>query len=121
MTDVSTVAARYPELWNERDPARRRDLLAANWTATARYVDPLMAGDDPAAIAGLIAGVQERFPDFRFALLGQPDGHGNHVRFSWGLGPEGGDAPIKGTDIAIVEGGRIAHLIGFLDQVPQAA
>ena len=44
MTDVTMIATRYIELWNERDPQRRRDLLAANWTRDARYVDPLMAG-----------------------------------------------------------------------------
>ena len=45
MTDVNTIARGYIDLWNERTPARRREMLAANWTADARYVDPLMAGD----------------------------------------------------------------------------
>ena len=46
----------------------------------------------------MIAGVQQRFPDFRFTLIGEPNGYGDNVRFSWGLGPEGVDSPIKGTD-----------------------
>ena len=45
MTDVNTVANRYIDLWNERTPSRRRELLAANWTHDAKYVDPLMSGD----------------------------------------------------------------------------
>jgi hypothetical protein len=121
MTDLSAIAHRYIDLWNERDPRARRDLLAANWTSDARYVDPLMAGDGHDGIDALIAGVQQRFPDFRFRLIGEPNGYGDHVRFSWGLGPDGADSPIKGTDFAVIDGGRIRSIAGFLDQVPAGA
>ena len=118
MTDPRTIATRYIELWNERNPQRRRDILAANWTSNAKYVDPLMSGDGHDGIDALVAGVQQRFPDFRFTLTGEPNGYGDHVRFSWGLGPENVDSPIKGTDFAVIEGGRIRRIAGFLDQVP---
>jgi hypothetical protein len=121
MTDINTVANRYIDLWNERTPSRRREILAANWASDAKYVDPLMSGDGHDGVDALIAGVQQRFPDFRFRLLGQPNGFGDHLRFSWGLGPDGVDSPIKGTDFAVVRDGRIASITGFLDQVPQGA
>ena len=50
----------------------------------------------------------------------KPNGFGDHVRFSWGLGPDGGDSPIKGTDFAVLSDGRIRSITGFLDQVPAA-
>ena len=121
MTDIDKVASRYIDLWNERTPSRRRDILAAHWADDARYVDPLMSGDGHDGVDALISGVQARFPDFRFHLIGQPNGFGDHVRFSWGLGPEGADSPIKGTDFAVVSEGRIRSITGFLDQVPQGA
>ena len=121
MTDVNTIASRYIELWNERTPSRRRTILSENWASDARYVDPLMSGDGHDGVDALVAGVQQRCPDFRFQLLGRADGFGDHVRFSWGLGPDGADAPIKGTDFAIVRDGRIKSITGFLDQVPQGA
>ena len=121
MTDAQTVANRYIELWNTREPARRADILAANWSSEARYTDPLATARGAAEISALIGGVQQRFPDFSFALIGKVDGFGDHVRFSWGLGPKGTDAPIKGTDFALVEDGKIKNVTGFLDQVPQAA
>jgi hypothetical protein len=80
-----------------------------------------MAGDGHDGIDALVAGVQQRFPDFRFALIGEPNGYGDHVRFSWGLGPDGVDSPIKGTDFAVLNGGRIRSITGFLDQVPAGA
>jgi hypothetical protein len=121
-TDATTIAARYIELWNERDAARRRDLLSSNWTGDATYIDPLMNSAGIKAIDAMIENVQQRFPDFRFKLLGKADGYGDHVRFSWGLGPDStADSPIKGTDFAVIADGRIRSVTGFLDQVPAAA
>jgi hypothetical protein len=121
MTDVKKVAHRYIDLWNERAPDRRREMLKQNWTDDAKYIDPLMSGDGRDGVDALIAGVQQRFPDFRFSLIGEPNGYGDHVRFSWGLGPDGADSPIKGTDFAVLANGRIRSITGFLDQVPQGA
>jgi hypothetical protein len=58
MTDHKTIATRYIDLWNERTPSRRREILAANWTSDARYVDPLMSGDGHDGVDALVAGVQ---------------------------------------------------------------
>ena len=38
-----------------------------------------------------------------------------------GLGPDGVDSPIKGTEFAVVRDGRIRSITGFLEQVPQGA
>ena len=125
MTDAQNIARRYIDLWNERTPARRREILAANWATDARYVDPLMSGDGHDGVDALIAGVQQRFPDFKFSLIGEPNGFGDHGRFScrfpWGLGPDGADSPIKGTDFAVLSDGRIRSITGFLDQIPPGA
>jgi len=121
MTDVNTIARNYIDLWNERAQQRRREILNANWTADATYVDPLMSGAGHDGVDALISGVQQRFPDFKFRLIGEPNGFGDHLRFSWGLGPDGGDSPIKGTDFAVLRDGRIRSITGFLDQVPAGA
>ena len=43
MSDPTTIANRYIDLWNERTPAKRREMLSQSWTADASYVDPLCA------------------------------------------------------------------------------
>jgi hypothetical protein len=120
MTDANRNAERYLAVWNETDAAARRALIAESWAETATYVDPLMCGQGHEQINALVEAVQTRFPDFRFRLIGAADGYGDNLRFSWGLGPEGADAPIKGTDFAVLEGGRLKSVHGFLDQVPVA-
>jgi hypothetical protein len=119
-TTPDTIAQRYIAAWNETDVGRRRALIAETWAEDATYVDPLMAGRGHAEVDALMGAVQQRFPGFRFALIGQPDGFGDKVRFSWGLGPGGAEPPIKGTDFVQVEDGRLKSVTGFLDQVPAA-
>ena len=118
MTDATNIAQRYIEAWNETDPKRRRSLIDALWTADASFRDPVMQGDGRAGIDAVIEGVQTRFPGFRFNLIGSADGFGDYVRLSWGLGPDGADAPLKGTDFVHVEGGQLKSVTGFFDQVP---
>ena len=121
MPDPKSVATHYLAAWNEAEPDRRARLLREHWTDDARYVDPLMRGDGLQQIDALIAAARARFPGFRFALANEPDGHGEHVRFSWSLGPAGGEPPIAGSDVVELRDGRIARVIGFLDRVPATA
>ena len=90
MTDASKIAETYIATWNETDAARRMALLARDWADGASYVDPIMSGRGHAEISALIGGVHERFPGFRFALLGEADGYDGHARFSWGWARPGG-------------------------------
>lgn len=121
MTELNRVAGAYIAVWNETDPERRQALLAAGWAEGATYADPMMAAAGRDQIAALIEGVQTRFPGFRFALQGAVDGFGDNLRFSWSLGPAEEPEMIQGTDFAVIEGGRLKSVTGFLDKVPAAA
>ena len=118
MTDLQTIAENYVAAWNEAEPAAREALLARTFTPDIAYRDPIMQGDGHAGIAALIEGVHKQFPGFRFSLRGEPDGFGNIIRFSWNLGPAGSEAVVEGTDIGVVEDGRLKTVTGFLDKVP---
>jgi hypothetical protein len=113
------LAEDYIEVWNELDAQRRHALLVATWTEDATYVDPLMRGNGRAQIGDLITAVHDRFPGFRFSLLAAADGYGDAVRFSWGLGPEGGTTVVKETDFIRRVGDQIASVTGFIDQMPR--
>jgi hypothetical protein len=116
MQTYAEIANDYITVWNEKDAARRLELLTVTWRPDATYVDPLMGGAGLAEVAGLIAAVQQRFPTFSFALRGEGDGFGNNLRFSWDFGPKGAEAAIRGTDFVHLEGDLIASVTGFLDQ-----
>lgn len=119
MSDMNELVDRYIAVWNETDGARRRELIVRTWSEDAAYVDPLMQSQGHDGIDAMVAGVQQRFPAFRFSRLGAADAHGGNLRFAWALGPQGGEPVVKGTDFATVASdGRLHHVVGFLDQAP---
>ncbi len=113
------LADRYLAAWNETDAERRRALIGQTWTESAVYVDPLMRGEGHAGIDAMIAGVQARFPGFVFRRVTPVDAHGEHLRFTWELGPAGESALVVGTDFATVsDDGRLKGMTGFIDRAP---
>jgi hypothetical protein len=122
MTATTDLADRYLAAWNATDPATRRALVEEVFTEDVTYTDPLadVAGRD--ALDATIAAVQAQFPGWVFRLAGPADAHHDQVRFTWHLGPEGTDAPVVGSDVAVTDGdGRIRTVLGFLDRVPAPA
>ncbi len=120
MTDAQTLADRYIATWNATDDALRQTLLQQGWTEDASYVDPQMQGRGPHEIGALVTAVHQRFPGFRFTLASKPEMVGQHLRFSWALGPAAQPDLIQGTDFIETANGRLKSVVGFLDKVPDA-
>lgn len=117
MRTARDIANDYLTLWNEPDPTERRQRLEASHPQ-ARYRDPLMEAEGRDALAAMVTSAREQLPALAFCLNGTPDGHGPFVRFSWTLEPEHGPSVAVGTDVVrLDELGRIAEVIGFLDEV----
>ena len=120
MSNVNEIVVRYLSAWNERDAARRGDLVAKTWSEDGTYVDGARQGAGHGDIDAMIAKAQEHFPGYRLALVSGIETHHQYVRFSWAAGGTA-EAPlyIKGTDIGIIaDDGRLKSVIGFVDAAP---
>jgi len=121
MSDVTQLVEAYIGVWNERDPARRRAAVERVWAEDGAYVDPLAQVAGWAAVDALVAEAQAQFPGLEFALASDVDAHHDIARFSWSLGPAGGEPVVIGFDVAVRdEDGRLRAVYGFLDRVPSA-
>jgi hypothetical protein len=119
MSDVQHLVERYVAVWNERDAAARRTAIAEVFAEDIAYTDPLSEIQGRAAIDSAVQAAHQQFPDFAFRLGGTVDAHHNLARFTWELGPEGGEAVVIGFDVAeLTTDGRIAKIHGFLDKIP---
>jgi len=119
MANMTVLAERYMQAWNEADPGARRALVDEVFTGDARYTDPLADVRGTEAIDALLAEAQQRFGGLRFRVSGPVDAHHDIARFRWHLGPDGGEPIVVGFDVIEVDGdGRIARVAGFLDKVP---
>jgi hypothetical protein len=109
----------YLACWNETDSTTRRELIAKTWADDASYIDPVVDAHGHDAIDAAIAATQGQFPGHVFTLAGPVDTHHDVARFSWGLGRDGDDPLVIGSDVASVDAdGRLARVVGFLDKVP---
>jgi hypothetical protein len=115
----TTLVERYLACWNETDADARRALIVQTWSADAEYRDPMAQVQGLEAIDATIAAVQGQFPGLVFTQVGDVDAHHQQARFQWGLGPDGAEPVIVGSDVAILgDDGRITTVLGFLDKVP---
>ena len=123
MSNVNEVVVRYVAAWNERDPKRRRDLIANTWREDGIYRDAHRHGEGHAAIDAMIDAAQRQFPGYRVALKSGIEAHSGYARFSWAAGGTS-DAPLYlgGTDFVVVaDDGRLESVVGFVDAAPAAA
>jgi hypothetical protein len=120
MSNVNEVVVRYLKAWSERDPKRRRDLVAQALTEDGTYIDRVREGHGHDGIDAMIAKVQMQFPGYSLNLASGIEAHHDYVRFSW-VGGGTAEAPLyfKGTDFAVIaDDGRLKSVIGFVDAAP---
>ena len=120
-TPISQVVDGYFAMWNETDPIRRREVIAAIWSRKGSYVDPRLGADGHEALDAMVAAVHEQFPGHRFRLTGSVDVHHDRARWGWELaGPDGGPPVAVGVDFAVLApDGRLREVTGFFE--PPAA
>lgn len=119
MSDIDNLVTLYLQTWNETDARTRRGAIGELWAEDGTYTDPMGVAEGPDAIDATIAAVQGQFAGLVFSLGGPVDAHHNIARFTWNLGPVGGEALVVGFDVAVLnEDGRIGKVHGFLDKVP---
>lgn len=117
--DYDALTMNYLSVWNEAESNARAAAAARLFSEDVTYTDPLADVQGLDGLAAVVAGVQRQFPGWRFRRAGLVDGHGRQVRFGWELGPEDGEAPVAGFDVAVVgDDGLIQQVLGFLDRVP---
>jgi hypothetical protein len=105
-------------VFNERDAAKRRSLIAKLWDANATFIDPEGRWVGHQAIDDAAQQVQRKFPDFAFSALTDPDVNSGVGRLPWGFGPPGEPRKLTGIDVMVAsDDGRIAALYTFLDAV----
>ena len=81
MPNINETVVRYLAAWNERDPKRRRDLVAETWIEEGSYIDAHRQGNGHAAIDAMLAATQAQFPGYRLNLVSGIEAHNSFVRF----------------------------------------
>lgn len=118
MATKDTVAT-YMAAWNEKDEAKRRQLIDQCWADTGTYTDPMSDVQGKEALAAAIASFQSQMADATIDLASAIDEHHGRIRFGWKLA--NGPQPLEGIDVGILTAdGKLASIIGFWGANPAA-
>jgi len=119
----TTVIDAYLATWNERDAAKRAELIDASLGTDLWYRDPMLEADGREAYEAMIVNVQAQLPDHVMRRTSEVDAHRDVVRFNWALGVEGAAPTFAGLDVAKYDAdGRLHRIIGFAGEtVPGSA
>ena len=104
------------EVFGERDAVRRAAAVQELFASDATF------GDAEASVTGheaidatagrILAGAPS---EFAFTIVDGPQAIADLARVSWHFGPTADAPAVRGTDIALIAGGRITRLYTFLE------
>lgn len=102
----------------ERDPEKRLKTIQETYAEDVTFADPdeVVVGWDN--LNRKAQGLLDGAPGFVFTPVGEVQVVQNLTMLSWRFGPEGAPPVVGGTDISIVEDGRIKHLYTAINPAP---
>lgn len=112
------MRANLLEVFNERDPARRREAISRTYVPEVRFADPdeTVTGHD--ALSTKAQKILDGAPGFVFSADGPVRVNNELGYLAWNFGPEGAPPVVQGVDIALVENGLIATVYTLLTTGP---
>ena len=114
------MRANVASVFNERSSDRRRAALGQLYTEDAILYEPETAAIGRDAISEAVGKLLASLPpDLVFTVVGDGVGHNGAGRLFWRASPPGGPVAASGTDVALIEGGRIKRLYVFVDPAPR--
>lgn len=103
-------------VFGERDPDKRLAALAELWSVDGTLYEQEPVSGYQAISDSITALLGQLPPDTVFMPVGPAIGHHGVGLLRWAAGPRGGEpGPVRGTDVARIEHGRIRDLYVFLD------
>lgn len=122
MNDISKRVDSYFAMWNQTDPARCRAAFAAASTLDSAYLDPVLESGAERPDS-MVVGVQERYPEHRFRLIGDVDVYHRRTGWAWEIvAGDGQTRIVAGVDLAILApDGRLRQVTGFFERPAGAA
>jgi hypothetical protein len=112
------MRANMNRVFNERNVDRRLAALGELYANDATFYDPEAVVTGREGISRSVDSLLGNFPpNFVFTAAGPAVGHNGAARLFWRLGPPSGPVAVTGTDVALIEHGRIKRLYVFVDPV----
>src|SRR4029077_5752175 len=101
-------------VFSERNPARRLEVIAGNYTEDVTWTDPDGTTHGQQALNEQAQKLLDRMPDLVFSAAGPVHVSGDLGLLAFNLGVPEQPPMISGVDVAMVRDGRIARMYTLL-------
>lgn len=102
------------EVFDERDPARRRAAIERTYASDVTFSDPAEVVVGHEALDAKAQGILDGAPGFAFSPAGPVRVNQDLGQLAWNFGPPGQPPVVRGMDIALVEDGLISRIYTLL-------
>ena len=103
-------------VFNVRDPKRRMEAIARNYTEDVIWTDPDGTTEGREALNAQAQKLLDRLPEFVFSAAGPVRVSRNLGLLAFNMGVPEQPPAVSGVDVALVRDGRIAELHTMLDE-----
>jgi hypothetical protein len=113
--DAKFITGKHLELWNERDPGRRHEIMRAIYAPDIEMVDRHFIAAGHEQVESFISGLHAKNSDRRFTHTKPIDFHHHIIRLYWEEGLAVKPNAVTGMDLFVIENGKVQKLYVFVD------
>lgn len=112
------MRANLLDVFNERDPDRRREAIRRTYVSRVQFADDDGLVTGHASLNAKAQSILDGAPGFVFSADGPVRVNHDLGYLAWNFGPEGAPPVVKGIDVALVQDGLIATVYTLLTTEP---
>lgn len=113
---IKSLVEQHLTLWNEHDPAKRKQIMQAIYAPDLEMVDRHFIANGYEQVDGFIQDLQKKSPDFRFTHAKPIDTHHNVARLFWQVGSKAKPDAVTGMDLFVIENGKVVKMYVFVNE-----
>ncbi len=115
--DADKIVKEHLSIWSETNKVEREASFGKLYTDNVKLIDPFFTSSGIEKLNGFISELQKNNPGYIFSLAGKVVSHHNTIKFNWNFGSKSEPKKITGTDVLILENGRIKSLYVFINDL----
>jgi hypothetical protein len=110
---IEILEKKHIALWNEKDPARRKELMKSIYADDIKMYDKDFILTGSSEVLNFIGKLLSDDPNFYFSVVKPMEVTQNGVRLFWRIRTSG--PVLTGMDFFIIENEKVQHLYVFMD------
>lgn len=113
---IKSLVEQHLALWNEHNPAKRKQIMQAIYSPNLEMVDRHFVANGYEQVDSFIQDLQKKSPDFRFSHAKPIDIHHNVARLFWQVGSKSKPDAVTGMDLFVIENGKVVKMYVFVNE-----